>query len=97
LLPRLAPHVITRAYQMGWAEKKNGELLALAQSAGFEMLVTTDQRLRYQQNLSGLRLAVFVLGRENWPEIEPYAAQIVSAINGITGPGLYFFPVPPAD
>ena len=93
---RLTLHAVSRAYQLGWAKKKNGELLALAESAGFEMLVTTDQRLRYQQNLKGLRLAIFVLGRGNWPEITPYVQQIVSTINGITGPGLYFFPIPPS-
>ena len=95
LQPNLTLHVVSRAYQLGWAKKKNGELLALAENAGFEMLVTTDQRLRYQQNLEGLRLAIFVLGRGNWPEIMPYVREIVSTINGIKGPGVYFFPIPP--
>lgn len=95
LQPHLTLHVVSRAYQLGWAKKKNGELLALAENAGFEMLVTTDQRLRYQQNLEGLRLAIFVLGRGNWPEIMPYVREIVSTINGIKGPGVCFFPIPP--
>jgi hypothetical protein len=69
----------------------------LAETAGFEMLVTTDQRLRYQQNVANLRLAIFVLGRGNWPEILPYVSQIVTTINGTTKPGLYFFPIPPSN
>jgi hypothetical protein len=48
LQAHLSLHEVIRAYQLGWARKKNGELLALAESAGFEMLITTDQRLRYQ-------------------------------------------------
>ena len=82
---------------MGWAEKKNGELLALAEGAGFELLVTTDQRMRYQQNMAGRRVVVFVLGRGNWPEIIPYISQIVSTIEAIKGPGLYFSPIPPSE
>jgi len=85
----LSLHEVSRAYRLGWAEKKNGELLSLAENAGFEMLVTTDQRLRHQQNLAGRRLAIFVLGRGNWPEIIPYVSQIVSSINGIKGPGVH--------
>jgi len=57
LQQHLTLHAVKRAYELGWDRKKNGELLALAQNEGFGMLVTTDQRLRYQQNLSGLRLA----------------------------------------
>jgi hypothetical protein len=95
LQPHLLRHVVTRAYQLGWAAKKNGELLALAESAGFEILVTTDQRMRHQQNMAGRRLAIFVLGRGNWPEIVPYVSQVVSAIDAIKGPGVYFFPIPP--
>jgi len=88
----LSQHEVSRAYLLGWAEKKNGELLALAERAGFEILVTTDQRLRHQQNLEGRRLAVFVLGRGNWPEIMPYVPQIVSSINAIKDPECTFFP-----
>lgn len=96
LQAHLSLHEVTRAYQLGWARKKNGELLALAESAGFEMLLTTDQRLRYQQNLSGRRLAIFVLGRGNWPEIMPYISQIAATVNAIKGPGMYFFAIPPS-
>jgi hypothetical protein len=89
----LAGHEVQRAYQLGWATKKNGELLALAETAGFELLVTTDQNLLHQQNLRLRKIAVFVLGRGNWPEIEPHAARIAEAINGTKGPGVYFFPI----
>jgi hypothetical protein len=96
LQPHLAPHEVHRAFQMGWAQKKNGELLALAEAAGFDVLVTTDQSLRYQQNLGNRKLAVFVLSRANWPQIMPYAAEIASKIKAIRKPGLYFCTVPPS-
>lgn len=88
-------HEVMRVFQLGWAEKKNGELLALAEAAGFAVFVTTDKNLRLQQNLPKLTLAVFVLGQTNWPEIEPHAAQIAAKISAIHSPGLYLFPIPP--
>ena len=95
LRTHLAAHDVLRVYQLGWAKKKNGELLSLAESAGFDLLVTTDQNLRHQQNLQGRKLAIFILGRGNWPEISPYASQIATEINAIRHPGVYFFAIPP--
>ena len=96
LRTHLAAHDVQRVYQLGWAKKKNGELLAMAEAAGFDVLVTTDQNLRHQQNLLPRKLAIFVLGRGNWPEISPYASQIAAKINAIRSPGVYFFVIPPS-
>jgi predicted nuclease of predicted toxin-antitoxin system len=87
LQDHLPNHEVRRAFQLGWADKKNGELLALAERARFELLVTTDQNLQHQQNLRGRRISVFILGRGNWPEIEPHATTIGSKIDAITQPG----------
>ena len=84
-----------RAFQLGWADKKNGELLALAEAAGFELLVTTDQNLLHQQNLSQRKIGIFILGRGNWPEIKPHADQIAVAINSAKRPDIYFFKIEP--
>jgi hypothetical protein len=54
---RLHSHEVTTVYELTWATLKNGELISQAEAAGFEVLVTTDQNLRYQQNLEGRRLA----------------------------------------
>ena len=56
---RLAGHEISTAYEMGWARLSNGDLLAAAEKA-FDVFITTDQNLRYQQNLAGRRLAILV-------------------------------------
>ena len=95
LQAHLTNHDVRRAFQLGWADKKNGELLALAEAAGFELLVTSDQNLLHQQNLSQRKIAIFILGRGNWPEIKPHAEQIAAAINAAKPPGVYFFKIEP--
>ena len=95
LQAHLSGHAVSRAFQLGWANKKNGELLTLAEAAGFELLLTTDQNLLHQQNLRQRKIAVFILGRGNWPEIKPYAARIGAEINAIKQPGIFFFAIEP--
>ena len=75
----LTAHEVETAWQRGWAEISNGDLLTAAEAAGFDMLVTTDQNLRYQQNFSGRRIAILVLTVANWPALEPHAPNIAIA------------------
>ena len=67
---------------MGWAELENGQLLKVA-DATFDVLITTDQNLRYQQNLSGKRLAILVLPTTSWPVIQTHVVEVVDAVNGL--------------
>ena len=55
-------HIVEEARLHGWEELANGDLIEAAQSAGFEVLVTTDKNIRYQQNLKDRQIAVVVLG-----------------------------------
>ncbi len=71
---------------MGWAELANGELLSVAEAWQFEVLVTTDKNLRYQQNLVGRRIAIFVLPFASWPRLKSRSALIAHAIN-VLAPG----------
>ncbi len=89
----LANHEVRRAYQLGWAEKKNGELLELAEAAGYNLLVTADQNVLQQQRLGSRKIAVFILGRGNGPEIKPHAEKITAQINAVKAPGIYFFEI----
>jgi hypothetical protein len=57
----LADYEVRTVVEMGWSEKKNGELLRLMNQGGFAILITTDQNLRYQQNLQQTGVAVVVL------------------------------------
>jgi hypothetical protein len=75
-------HEVVTAYELGWAELANGALLDAAE-AEFEALITTDQSLRYQQNLVGRKLAILVLPTNRWPRIQGHIAQIVSAVDSL--------------
>ena len=56
--PYLELHSVRTAAQQGWDTLKNGELLAVAEHAGFDLLLTTDKNMRYQQNFSGRKIAI---------------------------------------
>lgn len=77
----LAPHVVATVFEKGWNTLQNGELLRTAEREGFEVLVTTDQNLKYQQNLKERQLAIVVLMTTSWPKIERQVDQAVVAIN----------------
>lgn len=84
----LSGHTVLTAYEVGWSTLKNGDLLSAAEGQSFDVLVTTDTNLRYQQNLANRSIAIVVLGTTSWPRINAAAEKIVKAINGAT-PGTY--------
>lgn len=75
----LADHTVATAHEMGWATLDNGALLSVLEGT-FDVLVTTDQSLEYQQNLLGRHLAVLVLPTTSWPKIQAHIAEIVEAV-----------------
>jgi len=84
----LSHHVVETAYERGWQILSNGELLEAAEAAGFELLVTTDQNLRYQQNLASREIAVLVLRTTSWRRIQQHQDMVVAAIDAL-GKGEY--------
>jgi hypothetical protein len=66
----------------------NGELLQEAEQAGFDVLVTADKNMRYQQNLAARRIALVVLGTPQWPAVQLHLDKIAAAVNAAT-PGSY--------
>ena len=72
-----AGHAVSTAHEEGWDTLKNGELLDAAERS-FDVFVTTDQNLRYQQNLIGRRLAILVLPTTSWPRLQLHAAAIAA-------------------
>jgi hypothetical protein len=84
----LGEHDISTAYERGWSQLQNGELLDAAEREGFALLVTTDSNIRHQQDLSTRRLAVVVLLSTSWPRIQRVIASIAAAVNG-AAPGSY--------
>jgi hypothetical protein len=78
----LIGHSVTTAHEMGWAQLDNGALLREADKQ-FEIIITTDRSIRYQQNLTSFRLAVLVLPTTNWPELRRHQAEIAAAVNAL--------------
>jgi hypothetical protein len=74
----LIGHIVEEARARGWEEFKNGELIDAAEQAGFEILVTTDKNIRYQQNLEARKIALVVLKNSQWPMVK----LVVGAIRG---------------
>ena len=79
---------IATAKQMGWTQLKNGELLAIAESAGFDVLITSDKNLRYQQNLATRRIAIIEMPTNRLSQLPRYAPQVNSLLATIA-PGTY--------
>lgn len=77
----LRKHRVTRADELGWQGLENGALLDVAEQAGFDVLLTCDQNVRYQQNLTGRRLAVVILSTNHWPSLRPVAARVATSID----------------
>ena len=75
--------VFTVSYQ-GWGGLKNGKLLEVAESDGFELLITGDRTLSYEQNLTGRRLAILALSSIEWRIIKDHLPQIVAAVDSAT-------------
>src|SRR5437899_1024891 len=88
-LARFLPgHGVTKAKDRGWDTLSNGDLLAEAERAGFDVLLSADKNMRYQQNLTGRRIALVVLSTPQWPLVRLHGERIAAAVNSAT-PGSY--------
>lgn len=75
----LSGHRIRTAAEQQWTTLENGQMLDAAEAAGFELLLTTDKKIRHQQNLAGRRIAIVVLGQARWPLVKIHVARVVAA------------------
>ena len=80
----LTGRTVREAKAQGWDTYKNGDLLLAAEAAGFDVLVTTDKNMRYQQNLSERAIAIVVLGNAQWPVLRWHVAHVVAAVDAAT-------------
>lgn len=76
----LTEHTVKKTKDLGWDTLSNGELLTAAETAGFEIFLTTDKNIRYQQNLAGRIIAIVVLSNSRWPVLRLYVNRVVAAI-----------------
>jgi hypothetical protein len=84
----LIGHTVEEARTRGWDQLANGELIAVAEQAGFEVMVTADNNIRYQQNLEARKIALIVLEHPQWPMVKLVADKIAAAVNAAR-PGSY--------
>ena len=84
-LPR---HTVTKERELGWDTLANGDLLVEAERAGFDVVLTADKNMRFQQNLRGRRIALVVLGTPQWPIVRLHGEKIAAAVDAAT-PGSY--------
>ena len=72
---------VVRADELGWQGLENGALLDAAEQAGFDLLLTCDQNVRYQQNFASRKLALVILSSNHWPTLRRIAARIATAVD----------------
>lgn len=87
-LRRLIPgHDVRSVDYMGWSGLKNGDLIAAAEADGFEVMITADQSIRYQQNLATRRIALIVLNTNVWPLIKADPSRLLAAVETVQAGG----------
>jgi hypothetical protein len=79
----LKSHTVTTVYEKGWSRTRNGDLLQLAEQL-FEVFITTDRQLKYQQNLTDRQVAIVVLPTTSWPVIQKHTAKIAAVLDSIS-------------
>ncbi|HEY1159990.1 MAG TPA: hypothetical protein VGE83_05135 [Terracidiphilus sp.] len=84
----LKGHVVIEAIERGWDRLANGALLDAAEAAGFELLATADKNMHFQQNLTGRKISIVVLGNAQWPVLRRSVERVVAAVNAVI-PGRY--------
>lgn len=90
----LTRHTVRTAAEEGWGTLGNGDLIAQAERAGFDLLLTCDQNLQYQQNLARRRLALVVLGSNTWPSVQTKLGDIVLAVDRAKPGSFAFIEIP---
>ena len=86
----LVGYQVKTAEEEGWGQISNGELIESAEQAGYEILVTCDQNVRYQQNLTYRKISMIVLGSNIWLGVQPKVTEITAAL-ARASPGSFEF------
>jgi len=84
----LHPHVVDTAAELGWSQLENGDLLQAAEEAEYDLLITTDTNLQYQQDLTGRKIGIVVLRIASWPRLSARIDQVSEGIRQAS-PGDY--------
>lgn len=77
----LGYNYVKTAREQGWSTLTNGDLLRAAEQAGFDVLITTDTNIPYQQNLDSRNVAIVILNRNKWSLVRLRLQEIVNAVD----------------
>jgi hypothetical protein len=80
----LTDHAVTTADEMGWSTLENGQLLRAAEDAGFDVMITGDKNLSYQQNLRERKIALIVLSTNNWNIVKLNPQRVIATLALVT-------------
>jgi hypothetical protein len=86
-------HEVITTWFQGWSGLKNGALLTAAEEAGFDLFITADQELTYQQNWTGRKIALLVLSTNNWGVVKANMPEITAAINAAKSGSFVFLDI----
>ena len=90
----LSGHLVRTAAEEGWDRLSNGDLLAAAESGGFDLFITTDKNMRYQQIVTGRAVAVILLTKQQWPELQKHVVLIAVAVDAAAAGSYYEVEIP---
>jgi len=90
----LTKHTVRTTRQQGWDTLSNGDLLLVAEETGFEVMLTTDNGLAYQQNLRSRKIAIVVLSRNRWRMVQRMIRKIVAAVDAAEPGGYVVIDIP---
>ena len=90
----LRDHEVETAFERGWAELSNGALIMAAERSGFDLLITTDRGILYQQNWSGRRLFLLVLSTNDWARIRRARERVIAAVQGLASSQIVELEIP---
>ena len=79
----LHPHVVDTAAERDWSRLRNGELLNQVESEHYDAFITTDTKLKYQQNLSKRTIRILVLTSTSWPRIRKKTDEIHATLEAL--------------
>jgi hypothetical protein len=86
----LIDYQVRTADDEGWGQISNGELIGRAENAGYQIILTCDQNIQYQQNMARRKISMVVLESNIWPSIQPRIAEIMAALKRVS-PGSFEF------
>ena len=91
----LIDYQVRTAEDEGWGQISNGDLIGRAEEAGYQIMLTCDQNIQYQQNRAHRNISLVVLGSNIWPGVRPKVAEIAAALKRVSAGSFEFIEIAP--